>query len=119
MFVNADCTLYKYDKQTGEYIRHFIKGVFWQESKAANVLKSGLTAADSTTIFIYQQSPVPESPAKDILVKGCCAFDFDNTSQSTISESLKKLRKITSFVTVSSIDNCWYGGLPHYEISAK
>ncbi|MBQ8298021.1 MAG: hypothetical protein IJX77_09600 [Ruminococcus sp.] len=81
--------------------------------------KSGLSTADGTTIFIYQQSPIPESPTKDILVKGCCEFEFDNTSQQTVSASLKILRAETDFVTATSITDCWYGGLPHYEISAK
>lgn len=119
MFKNADCTLYKYDKDTGGYIRHFIEGVYWHGSKDGSVSKSGLSAADSTTVFIYQHYPVPESPTKDILVKGCCEFEFDNTSPQTVSVSLKKLRGEEDFVTVIKIDDCWYGGLPHLEISAK
>ena len=119
MYVNADCTLYKYDKTTGGYIRFFIEGVYWQENKSANVLKNGLVPANSTMVFFYCKSPVPENPTKDILVKGCCEFEFNKSSQQTISYCMKKFRETMEYVTVSSIDNYWYGGLPHYEISAK
>lgn len=119
MFANADCTIYKHDKLTGGYIRFFIKNVYWQDIKAGNVLKGGLRPANNTTIFIYQKHNIPESPSKDIIVKGNCEFEFNNSSQQTISESLKELRNLTDFVIVSEISDCWYGGIPHYEILAK
>ena len=94
MLINADCTLYRYDKATGGYTRHFISEVYWRENKAGNVLKSGLQTADSTTVCLYSDDAIPSSPTKDMLVKH-------------------------SFVTVKSIDNYMFGGLPHIEVSAK
>lgn len=119
MLKNADCTLYRYDSSTQGYERFFIPDVYWQESKAGNILKSGLNNAYSTTIYIYSQCNLPKTPAKDMLVKGLCPFEFDNASQKTISESMKEFRSLYAFVTVESIDNCFYGSLPHFEISAQ
>ena len=119
MMTNADCTLYLYDKATGGYARYFISGVYWRENKAGNVLKSGLQTADSTTVYLYSDKVVPDSPTKDMLVKGKCDFVFDNTSPQTISESKKRFDTEHSHVTVMSIDRYMFGGLPHIEVSAK
>ncbi len=124
MMINADCTLYKYDKDTQGYTRHEIRGVYWRSSQQANILKSGLSSCDGTTVYIYKSSingdNVPETPQKDMLVKGIAEFEFDNTSQQTVSSSMKLFREqYPQFVTVGSIDNMLYGGLPHIEVSAK
>ena len=119
MMTNADFTLYLYDKATGGYTRYFISGVYWRENKAGNVLKSGLQTADSTTVYLYSDKVVPDSPTKDMLVKGKCDFVFDNTSPQTISESKKRFDTEHSHVTVMSIDRYMFGGLPHIEVSAK
>ena len=119
MLKNADCTLYLYDKNNGGFIRYFISDVYWHESKAQNVLKSGLSSADSTTVYLYNTEVVPKTPSKDMLVKGDCSFEFDNTSSQTVSKSMAEFRKQFDFVTVSSVDDVRYGGLPHIEISAK
>lgn len=119
MLINADCTLYRYDEGTGGFIRHFIKGVYWRENKAGNVLKSGLTTADSTTVYFYDDAVIPGTVTKDMLVKGKCGYDFDNSTQQTVSASMKEFRQSVSFVTVMSVDSMMYGGLPHVEISAK
>ena len=65
MMTNADCTLYLYDKATGGYTRYFISGVYWRENKAGNVLKSGLQTADSTTVYLYSDKVVPDSPTNE------------------------------------------------------
>jgi len=119
MLKNADCTLYRYNKATQGYDRYFIQGVYWSENKAGNVLKSGLQSADSTTVYIYNDYVLPETPTKDMLVKGDCRFVFDNASPQTVSASMKEFSKLYCFVTVTSIDNCFFGSLPHFEISAK
>lgn len=117
MMINADCTLYRYEN--GKYNRYVIYGVYWRENKAGNVLKSGLQTADSTMVYLYSGEVIPQSVTKDIIVKGICDFEFDNTSQQTVSESMKAFREQYNFVTVMSVDNCMFGGLPHIEISAK
>lgn len=119
MMINADCTLYAYDKATGGFIRHAVYDVYWHESKAGNVLKSGLQTADSTTVYLFSDVVLPENPGKDMLVKGICNFEFDNSSPAVISASMKEFSKLHSYITVISIDKCMYGGLPHIEISAK
>lgn len=124
MMINADCTLFKYDKNTTGFARHEIKDVYWQTSQQANIMKSGLTSCDSTTVFIYKSSikgnNIPETPKKDMLVKGIVEFEFDNTSTQAISSSMKLFREqYPHFVTVSTVDNMLFGGLPHIEVSAK
>ncbi len=119
MMTNADCTLYKYDGATGGFIRHFISGVYWRENKTGNVLKGGLQTSDSTTVYLYSDNVVPSTPTRDMLVKGNCDYTFNNTSEQTISQSLNQFRKSYNFVTVMSVENDMFGGLPHIEISAK
>lgn len=119
MLKNADCTLYLYDKTAQGFTRHFISGVYWRENKAGNILRSGLQTADSTTVYLYSDDVKPLTVSKDMLVKGLCYFEFDNTSQQTVSESMKNFRSTYDFVTVMSVDNYMFGGLPHIEISAK
>ncbi|MFR2137235.1 MAG: DUF6751 family protein [Pseudoruminococcus massiliensis] len=119
MLKNADCTLYLYNKATQGFTRHIINGVYWRENKAGNVLRSGLQTADSTTIYLYSDDVKPLTVAKDMLVRGVCDFDFDNTNQQTISESMKNFKNTYNAVTVMSIDDYMFGSLPHIEISAK
>ena len=117
MMVNSDCTLYRYEN--GSFVRYVIPKVYWRQSKAANVMKSGLASVDSTTVYLYDETVVPSSPSKDVLVKGVCPFEFDNTSAQTVSQSMKALMSQYSPVTVMSVDSMMFGSLPHIEISAK
>ena len=120
MLINSDCTLYLFDKVTNGFTRHFIPDVYWDNSKSANILKSGLQNIDSVTVYLYSDKIKPLTPQKDILVKGNCDFEFGNTSAKAISDSMKKFREqCPDFVTVNSIDEAMFGGLPHIEISAR
>lgn len=119
MLTNADCTLYLYDKSTGGYHRYFIEGVYWNENKAGNVLKSGLVSADSVAVYLYSDFVVPKNPTFDMIVKGSCPFEFDNTNEKTISDSVRKFKKEYDSFTIMSCDNKMFGGLPHIELSAK
>lgn len=121
MIANTDCTVYRYDAITGGFDRHYISDVMWQESKASNVLKSGLQSADSTTVYIPPEhaKKAPQTASKDMLIKGNCGFVFDNTSPQSISKSLMDFRKRHSFVTVMVIDCKDYGSLQHIKISAR
>lgn len=119
MLTNADCTLYRYNKTTGGYERYFIPSVYWHENKGGNTLKSGLQTVHSTTVFIYDGCNLPETPTKDLLIRGNCPFEFDNTSEKTVSESFTEFKKEYNFVTVMSVDNCNHGSLKHWEITAK
>lgn len=123
MKTNTDITLYRYNAVTTGFDRIHIKAAFWQECKAANVLESGMQTADSTVVYIpiMFKDDAPSNCAKDMLVKGDCAFVFDNSNAKSISDSLKQFKAERSFVTVSSIDTKDYGtaNLQHIKISAR
>lgn len=117
MLTNADCTLYRFENSG--FVRYVIKDIYWRENKAGNVLKSGLANADKATVYFYSDEVLPKTAAKDMLVKGICDFEFDNSTEKSISESFRKFRENFDFVTVMSVDNMMFGGLPHIEISCK
>lgn len=119
MLTNADCTLYRYNTKTQGYDRYVIPSVYWHENRGGNVLKSGLQNIHGVTVFIYEDCILPANPTKDMLVKGVCNFEFDNSSQKTVAESFEKFKKKFSFVTVMSVDDCTFGSLKHWEVTAK
>lgn len=118
----SSCTVYKSNK-SGGFDRYYIPSCHWQENKASNVLKSGTQNADSVTVYIPLDSlfDIQYSAAKDIIVKGNCSFRFDNSSQQSISASLKVLRDMCTCYTIMSIDKKTYGRkqLQHIKISAR
>ncbi len=116
---NADCTLYRYNAKTQGYDRYFIPGVYWHENRGGNVLKSGLQSIHGVTVYVYKDCTLSATPTKDLLVKGVCHFEFDNSSQKTVAESFEIFKKNYSFVTVMSVDDCTFGSLKHWEITAK
>lgn len=123
MYTNADITIYACPN--GKYTRHEIKGVFWEDVKQSNIIKSGLSTADAVKVFI----PVGSLPGgikfttgKDLIVKDIVEFEVDNTSQQTISASLKAMKETYDrVVTVSVIDDKLYGSprLQHIQLSCK
>lgn len=121
MFTNADCTIYF--NRDGKYIRQAVQDVFWSDSKQANVLKSGLTAADSVKVMIPVSSAdnLVFTAGKDIILKGIIELEFDNTSSQTISTSRKDLDALGTAYTVSSADDKRYGSenLQHWDLSCK
>lgn len=122
MYTNTDITVY-IDTDNG-YERHYIYGVFWEGEKAANLLKSGMTVSDAVTIYIPKSS-IPEGlklrEGKDLIVKGICPFEFDNTGGETVSKSLKNLRRDYRVLVVSVIDEKYYGSeaMQHIQLSCK
>lgn len=122
MFTNGDITLYKL--VNGSYARETIEGVYMEDRKTANVIKSGLTNADSLFVCIPKGSlsgKLSLTVGKDLVVKGKCTFEFDNTSQITQSTSLKELKGLYTVYTVSDIADRTYGSevLQHWELSCK
>lgn len=88
MYTNTDMTLYKqeYDSTTrlNKLVRHEIKGVMWQDSKGANVNKSGMDTADSVNVFI-PLSHISVYPAiGDYMVKGI--IDLEATKISDLEK---------------------------------
>lgn len=123
MITNESCTVYCYNKSTKGYDRYLIPECFWDEVKSSNVVKSGLTTADSIFVYIpglYAQS-APKTANKDYIVKGECSFEFNNDTQQSVSQSVIELKSNNDVYIVSSIDYKLYGGkeLQHIKISAK
>lgn len=116
MLKNADCTLYEWSESG--YTRRLIEGVYWIDHKGASVQKSGLQYADGATVYIYSGEP-PQHPAKDLIVRGNCPFQFDNSSAAAIAQSLKSLKAAYHVLTVTAADDFRFGGLPHIEVNAK
>lgn len=121
MYTNADMTLYSKGSDN-KYTRTEVKQVFWNEVKEANTNKSGLSNSDSVKIFVPLTSINNLNVStSDIVVKGVCDFEIDNTSSSSISSSLATLKKTYAFVTVSSCDAKLFGSkkMQHYVLSCK
>lgn len=128
MLTNESCTLYLKDGNGFE--RYFIPRCHWQESKAANVLKSGLTNADGVTVYVFTQDIDDELiallssrkfAAQDLIACGECNFTFDNSTPQSASESLRTFNAGHDVHTVMSVDKLLYGSpsLQHFKISAR
>lgn len=131
MYTDTNITLYLYG--TGSYTRYVIgtallPGVHWEDVKQSNINKSGLTSADSVSIYI----PLANLPSgitadsftgmKDIIVKGIVTDVIDTTSQATIGTSKNALlTKYKRMVTVQTVDTQTYGsiGMHHVQLSCK
>jgi len=114
MLKNADCTVYEKDS----FVRHFFKGVFWNDNRGLTAVKNGFQISDSILVYIYSADHVPK--AGDIIVKGDADFRFDNSSQKFASESMKLFREqFPDFAVVKNVSDCRYGGLPHIEVIAR
>lgn len=128
MQANESCTLYL--KNGDGFDRFYIPHCHWQESKASNVLKSGMTSADGVTVYIFADDTseavkavltARKTAAQDMIVKGECQFTFDNSTPQRLSESLKQLNAEYDVHTVMSIDKLLYGSkrLQHFKLSAR
>lgn len=114
MLTNADCTIY----EKGTYVRHVIKDIYWNDSRGMTVQKNGAQISDSVTVYIYDSDYVPKSD--DIITRGAVDFEFDGSSQQTVSASMKQFRELCpEFAVVRSVNNCRYGGLHHIEVIAR
>ena len=114
MLKNADCTVYEKDS----FVRHTIKGVFWSDNRGQTTAKNGIQISDSVLVYIYSGAYVPK--AGDIIIKGDVDFHFDNSSQKSVSESMKLFREqFPGSAVVKNVNDCRYGGLPHIEITAR
>lgn len=94
------------------YVRKVIKNVFWDEVGIGNVLKSGLTNADSIRIIIPTQNDIEICVGKDLVVKEECEFvSIDNVKRTLCEEY--------NAYTVSKVDKKLHGSLSNIEISCK
>lgn len=150
MYTNADATLYNYyrDKANNKeyYTRTYLRGVFWDDTKQANVLKSGLATIESVSVYIpfsvdaggkeylppkeYTKVGVNDLSkyytftvnSKDMIIEGIIDYDIDNTSSQTISAGLSYLKNnYDKNMTISVVDEKNYGTdeMRHWEIGGK
>jgi hypothetical protein len=93
-----------------------VKGVLWEDRKAANVLRSGLLEADRVAVYIPLARGELSIKGGDVLVKGLVG---DAISGSFTISDLK--RKYADVATVRSVDRMDYGSpaLQHYQIGAS
>lgn len=128
MLDNECCTLFL--KNGNGFDPYFIERCHWQESKASNVLRSGLQNADGITVYFFESTIDDDlinvlnsrrNAAQDIIIKGECNFTFDNSTQQTAAQSLKTLNSEYDVHTVMSIDRLLYGSpeMHHFKISAR
>jgi hypothetical protein len=127
MYTNSDITIYKKDGMG--YIKHLItgqgnkKGALWDESAQSNILKSGLSTIGTVNIMIplAHMPDIEIKTGNDIVVKSNIDFEFNNTSQQTVSASMTQLKQITSVFTVVTADKKDFGspGMRHYQLSCK
>lgn len=118
MLFNSSCTVYRAIEKGFE--RSFIPECFWQESRGASLAKGGVLEDGGVFVYIPEKyaALAPKTPQKDMLVKGDCPFEFDNSSDKTVSDSMRTLR-VYSPATVKSIDDKLYGAaLRHVKVTA-
>lgn len=114
MLINADMTVYEKDT----YIRHTITKVYWNDSRGRTLTKNGVQISDSVIVYIYSDKYIPK--AGDMIARGISDFEFDSSTQKSISEDMKSFReKYPDFAVVKAVNNCMFGGLPHIEITAR
>lgn len=114
MLSNADVTFYN----AKDYTRHTAYKAYFSDNRGQTVKKNGIEISDVVSIYLYTDEYVPT--VGDIVVKGINDFEFDNTSQKTVSESMKEFRdKFPGFAVVKSVSDYKFGGLPHIEITAR
>lgn len=132
MNTNADITIYNkyFDKvdRSDAYKKTILYGVFWEDRKGSNVLKSGLTNADAVTIFIPHEShkTTYQEPTAfkdnqngwtlqsgDIIVKGIIDGDF--ISVADLQKRFDHVHMITS------VDNLDFGSINmrHFKVGGS
>lgn len=150
MYTNANATLYNYhkNKTTGKetYTKTYLKSVFWDDTKQANVLKSGLSTIESVSVYIpfsidadgkeylpsKEYARLEESElnkyftfavnSKDFMIQGLIDYDVDNTSSQTVSASIQYIKNTyDKIMTISVVDEKNYGSdsMRHWEIGGK
>lgn len=120
MYTNADMTLYHWNGIG--YERKVVEKVFWDDTKISNITKTGRTDADSVKILVPVSSAMLfVKTGKDLVVKGKCEVEIDNTDQATVSASVKALKEEYEVFTVAACDAKFYGSvrMQHYELSCK
>ena len=93
-----------------------VPGVMWEARKQANVLRSGLLAADSATIYVPHARGEINAKVGDYLVKGL----VDDVISSTFTITQLKA-KYPSCVKINSVDDKDFGSpiMQHWQLGAS
>lgn len=117
MKTNTAATLYSRGLTSGSesWTRTAIAACFWENRKAANVIKSGMLEADSVSVYI-PLATAPSIKVGDVLVKGAVT---DTISPTFTMSALKA--KYANVVVVKSVDLKDFGSpaLQHVQIGAS
>ena len=142
MMTNADITVYnrQFDKVQDKYIylRTYLTGVNWQDSKGIRIAESGVVSDDRTRIFIPLDVDAEDKQYKkpktykrmddkslfytldneDIVVKGIIDFDLTGNPGENVSSLQAKYDDV--MVITKVIDNR-YGSrtIQHFELEVK
>lgn len=126
MFTNSDITFYLCEKEgkLDKFKRQVVKNVYWEDVDNVTFLKTGQRGSCMALIMVPLSSlegVVNFAKGKDLMVKGVIDFEFDNTSQATISEGIVKLKTNHKVLTLVSVDERLYGSksVQHYELTGK
>ena len=126
MFTNSDITLYLCTKEgkLEKFTRRVVKNVYWEDVDNATFLKTGQRGSCTALVMLPFSSvgkAINLTKGKDLIVKGVIDFEFDNTSQATISEGIAKLKTNHKALTLVSVDERLYGSksVQHYELTGK
>lgn len=130
MLTNCDMTIFNryVENRETKYQRSHVIGVHWEDTKGANILKSGLESADASQIYIPFEHGKNYLPPKgwkknreghftlqeeDVVVKGIIEDEF--TSVKDLEKKYDSVRMITT------VDTRDYGSyrLRHWEVGAK
>lgn len=120
MKTNADITIYSKSinptTRTEQWASSQVRDVFWEEAKAANVIKSGLLEADRVTVYIPMLRGQLSIRPGDVLVRGLVTDVIG--SAFTITDLVAKY---PASATVKSVDKLDRGSLhlQHYQIGAS
>lgn len=113
--LDKEITLYHYEN--GAYIRQYISNAFYYDVDITTVSKMGSQTNITFIVIINTDTDIAINTGKDIVVKGTSDFEFDNTSEETISKSLKELKGQSEVYTVKGVDRNLFGGLSNIKLS--
>lgn len=124
MITNKENITIFHKTEAGTYETYETGPVFHCKGKNLYILKGSIIdSADIVKIYIPKKSMKEAVIApNDLLITDKCDFIFDNSSEKTISESIKSLKSISKnkLLTVQKADENLYGSedMQHYYIEA-
>lgn len=119
LVTNADITVF----EGGTFAKHIFKDVHYSDQRSRKFAKDGMKSDGVASIHVFAVNSPDASYAPkigDIVVKGVSDFEFDDTSEKSVSESMAEFRRLyPDYSTINSVDIKVYGTLPDYIITAR